>query len=77
MQEQWLLSLPDQCQAQKVAFFFKQWGGVRKSKAGRQLQGRTYDERPTTERAKPSPIRIRLDLVDTVTSWKHSPSFTE
>jgi hypothetical protein len=28
------------------AFFFKQWGGVRKSKNGRKLDGRTYDEMP-------------------------------
>jgi protein gp37 len=27
-------------------FFFKQWGGVRKKKAGRLLDGRTYDEMP-------------------------------
>ena len=38
----------DQCLAAGVAFFFKQWGGVRKSKAGRSLNGRTYDEFPST-----------------------------
>ena len=70
MHEQWVLSLRDQCLAQNVAFFFKQWGGVRKSKTGRQLQGRTYDDRPTTEPVKPSSRRIRLELVDTVTSWQ-------
>ena len=30
-----------------VPFFFKQWGGVRKSRAGRELDGRTYDEMPS------------------------------
>jgi protein gp37 len=29
-----------------VAFFFKQWGGTNKKKAGRVLGGRTYDEMP-------------------------------
>jgi len=29
-----------------VPFFFKQWGGVRKSKAGRELDGKTYDGLP-------------------------------
>jgi protein gp37 len=29
-----------------VPFFFKQWGGTNKKKAGRILQGRTWDEMP-------------------------------
>ncbi|MBU4225083.1 MAG: phage Gp37/Gp68 family protein, partial [Chloroflexi bacterium] len=29
-----------------VPFFFKQWGGVQKKKAGRVLEGRTWDEMP-------------------------------
>ena len=33
----------------KVAFFFKQWGGTNKKKAGRELNGRTYDEMPALE----------------------------
>jgi protein gp37 len=46
MQEDWVLSLRNQCRKNQVAFFFKQWGGVRKVKAGRSLQGKTYDEFP-------------------------------
>jgi protein gp37 len=46
MKEDWVLSLRNQCRKSKVAFFFKQWGGVRKAKTGRRLQGRTYDEFP-------------------------------
>ena len=46
MQEDWVLSLRDQCRESHVPFFFKQWGGVRKSKYGRMLKGRTYDEYP-------------------------------
>ena len=44
----WVRSIRALCRAQKVPFFFKQWGGVRKALAGRQLDGRTYDEFPVT-----------------------------
>ena len=46
MQEEWALNIKDQCYEQEVAFFFKQWGGVRKSRTGRLLQGRTWDQMP-------------------------------
>ena len=46
MDEDWVLSLRDQCAASRVPFFFKQWGGVRKKKNGRLLRGRTYDQYP-------------------------------
>jgi len=46
MEEKWVLSLRNQCRKSKVAFFFKQWGGARKAKTGRSLQGKTYDEFP-------------------------------
>ena len=46
MEKAWVLSIRDQCHAAQVPFFFKQWGGVRKSKSGRELDGRTYDEFP-------------------------------
>ncbi len=44
--EDWVLGLRDQCQAAHVPFFFKQWGGTRKKRAGRVLEGRTWDELP-------------------------------
>lgn len=43
----WVRSIRAQCCNAKVPFFFKQWGGVRKSETGRMLDGRTYDEFPT------------------------------
>ncbi len=46
MREEWVVSIRDQCTAAGVAFFFKQWGGVRRRRAGRTLEGRTWDERP-------------------------------
>jgi protein gp37 len=44
--EEWVRSLRNQCEEAGVPFFFKQWGGVRKKKSGRLLDGRTYDEFP-------------------------------
>jgi protein gp37 len=46
MEESWVQDLLQQCQAAKVAFFFKQWGGVIKSRRGRTLLGQTWDELP-------------------------------
>jgi len=46
MCESWVLPIRDQCREQGVPFFFKQWGGVRKSRNGRALRGRTHDEFP-------------------------------
>lgn len=46
MKPEWAESILEQCQALGIAFFFKQWGGVRKSKTGRLLHGRTFDEFP-------------------------------
>lgn len=46
MQESWVKRIMQLCRAAKVPFFFKQWGGVHKSTAGRLLRGRTYDEMP-------------------------------
>jgi protein gp37 len=42
----WVLEIRDQCQQANVPFFFKQWGGTRKKKAGRELEGRTWDGMP-------------------------------
>jgi protein gp37 len=46
MLPEWVRNIREQCQAQGVAFFFKQWGGVRKTRMGRELDGRTYNEYP-------------------------------
>ena len=48
MLETWVIGVERQCREQDVPFFFKQWGGVRKSVTGRQLNGRTYDDFPAT-----------------------------
>ena len=46
MKRNWVVDIRDQCPDADVAFFFKQWGGRRKSKTGRELDGKTYDEMP-------------------------------
>ena len=46
MEKEWVVAIREQCATANVPFFFKQWGGVRKSEAGRLLDGRTYDEMP-------------------------------
>jgi protein gp37 len=51
----WVRSVRDQCQAQGVKFFFKQWGGRNKALAGRTLDGRTWDEMPS---------RTPLDVIE-------------
>jgi protein gp37 len=49
MLKDWVVSIQSQCSRNEVPFFFKQWGGIHKSKSGRTLNGRTYDEMPTVE----------------------------
>lgn len=43
---EWVTDIRDQCTASRTSFFFKQWGGVNKKKAGRELDGRTWSEVP-------------------------------
>ncbi len=60
MKKEWVISLRNQCREQRVPFFFKQWGGVRKAKHGRSLEGRTYDEYPDRVAA---PVPERADCL--------------
>ena len=46
MLKEWVIDIKNQCKAQDVPFFFKQWGGKNKKKAGRLLDNNTYDEMP-------------------------------
>jgi protein gp37 len=46
MQRNWVEDIRRQCKEADVKFFFKQWGGKNKKKAGRTLNGRTYDDMP-------------------------------
>jgi protein gp37 len=46
MEPAWAERILKLCKKQRVSFFFKQWGGVQKSKTGRILKGRTFDDMP-------------------------------
>jgi protein gp37 len=48
IREDWVLDIRDQCRNAGVAFYFKQWGGLFKKRAGRLLEGRTWDQMPAT-----------------------------
>lgn len=47
LHKDWVVSVKRECWKTRVPFFFKQWGGVRKSEHGRELEGRTYDQMPS------------------------------
>ncbi len=46
MDPAWVRQIRDRCLRAGVDFFFKQWGGVFKTRTGRLLDGRTWDEAP-------------------------------
>jgi protein gp37 len=50
MSSDWVRDLKDQCISQNVPFFFKQWGGVNKKKAGRELDGKVWQQFPKETR---------------------------
>ncbi len=49
IQKEWITDIRDQCLIANVPFFFKQWGGVQKKRAGRKLDGIIWDEMPVVE----------------------------
>src|SRR3989442_4752788 len=66
MSPEWARRVRRQCRQAGVPFFFKQWGGVRKSETGRTLDGRTYDEFPS---ARPNAVADpgeRAELLATI-----------
>jgi len=46
VKEEWILDIKEQCIQAGVAFYFKQWGGTNKKKAGKMLDGKIYNEMP-------------------------------
>lgn len=75
---EWVISIRDQCKRAKVPFFFKQWGGVRKSKAGRELEGVTHDEYPViSDRPMPDIKDRRLAALSFKLSGSQVSMFNE
>lgn len=68
MKKEWVISIREQCRAYRVPFFFKQWGGVRKAKNGRRLDGHTYDEYPR---------RVTADVPDRLSCLRYAQEFLE
>jgi protein gp37 len=60
----WVRSIRDQCREANVPFFFKQWGGRNKKRAGRGLDGRTHDELPPVPVRPVAPIGDRRAWVE-------------
>jgi protein gp37 len=63
MDAEWVRNIRNQCHKAGVAFFFKQWGGVRKSETGRTLDGRTHDDFPQSTGYKVLDTEKRLLLL--------------
>jgi len=72
MKKGWVVSIRDQCREQRVPFFFKQWGGVRKGRNGRELDGRTHDEYPVRMSAPVPAEEMRLASARGI--WRTIPS---
>jgi protein gp37 len=60
MEAAWVESILNQTRKYGTHFFFKQWGGIRKSKTGRELRGTTFDEMPERIVAPFPPRKLRL-----------------
>ena len=46
IEQSWVIEIRDQCRNASVPFFFKQWGGTNKNKAGKVLEGKVYNQMP-------------------------------
>lgn len=66
MKPEWVLSIKEQCVVNNIPFFFKQWGGIHKSKNGRELENRTYSEMPKRVVQETAPAAVRLDWINMV-----------
>jgi protein gp37 len=60
LKREWVTSIRDQCNEASIPFFFKQWGGVHKKRAGRALDGQTYDGFPARISQPVSPLATAL-----------------
>jgi protein gp37 len=80
MRKEWIISLRDQCEKAGAHFFFKQWGGVRKSKTGRELDGKKYDglpgrvELPVLENSERLAAIAEVEGLYQGTNWANEPS---
>ncbi|MCC6408915.1 MAG: phage Gp37/Gp68 family protein [Planctomycetes bacterium] len=67
IEEDWVLSIRDQCAAAKVRFCFKGWGGLRRAENGRELGRRTYETLPVAPKVTVPPAAERRRRLQEVT----------
>src|ERR1019366_475072 len=60
LKKEWVMEIRDQCAGAGVSFFFKQWGGVQKNRAGRELDGQTYNGFPARVIQPVSPLATAM-----------------
>jgi protein gp37 len=77
MKREWVLSIRDQCDRAQVPFFFKQWGGVRKNQAGRQLDGKFYDGVPRRTELPVLDDQSRLAAIGQIEVHRNKPELSE
>ncbi len=58
MKRLWVIEILQACRQADVPFFFKQWGGTNKKRAGRLLEGRTWDEVPESATREASSCKL-------------------
>src|SRR5438876_6854981 len=63
MEREWVVSIRDRCRWARVPFFFKQWGGVRKSKNGREVDGIAYDALPARTNEHVPSLKDRQEAI--------------
>jgi len=68
MEPSWVNRILEACIRQNVIFFFKQWGGIHKSKAGRLLNDRTFDDMPARLAATIPPPQMRTAAAKAISS---------
>jgi protein gp37 len=77
MEAAWVTEIKRQCDKQGTLFFFKQWGGVRKAKTGRNLNGRTFDAMPdpcvNTPPQRAAREHLINELVSSARQWSSNP----
>ena len=61
MRRDWVISIRDRCVEKGVPYFFKQWGGINKKKAGRKLEGKEWNQMPKIDRL-PAYDQMRLAI---------------
>lgn len=77
LEKSWVVNIREQCRQANVPFFFKQWGGVHKSRNGRELDGRTYDEFPCVQRGGVPDRATRKQLTASFAdAWPLTPALS-